>query len=114
MAEVFVRTLKCDHVRLNHTPDARAVTEQPPAWLTPYNQVRPHKTLGYRSPREYIMQTLEAPSGILGATSHFPHQRYELVGAGDYRSGTIERCAPGQCEGGTVEASVIGSGYRQT
>jgi putative transposase len=64
MAEAFVRTLKRDYVRVNPTPDARTVIEQLPAWLTHYNEVHPHKALGYRSPREYIMKTREAPSGI--------------------------------------------------
>ena len=64
MAEAFVRTLKRDYVRVNPTPDARTVIEQLPAWLTHYNEIHPHKALGYRSPREYIMQTGEAPSGI--------------------------------------------------
>jgi putative transposase len=63
MAEAFVRTLKRDYVRVNPTPDARTVMEQLPRWLTHYNEVRPHKALGYRSPREYIIHTREAPSG---------------------------------------------------
>ena len=57
MAEAFVRTLKRDYVRVNPRPDARTVIEQLPAWLTHYNEVHPHKALGYRSPREYITQT---------------------------------------------------------
>lgn len=64
MAEAFVRTLKRDYVRVNPTPDARTVIEQLPRWLTHYNEVHPHKALGYRSPREYITQTREASSGI--------------------------------------------------
>jgi putative transposase len=64
MAEAFVRTLKRDYVRVNPKPDARTVMEQLPAWLTHYNEVHPHKALGYRSPREYIAQTREASSGI--------------------------------------------------
>ena len=63
MAEAFGRTLKRDYVRVNPTPDARAVLEQLPRWLTRYNEVHPHKALGYRSLREYIIQTREAPSG---------------------------------------------------
>ena len=63
MAEAFVRTLKRDYVRVNPTPDARTVIEQLPRWLTYYNEVHPHKALGYRSPREYITQTREASSG---------------------------------------------------
>ena len=27
---------------------------QPPSWITHYNEVHPHKALGYRSPREFI------------------------------------------------------------
>jgi len=64
MAEIFARTLKRDYVRVNPTPDARTVIEQLPAWLTHYNEVHPHKALAYRSPREYIKQTREEPSGI--------------------------------------------------
>jgi len=63
MAEAFVRTLKRDYVRVNPTPDARSVIERLPRWLTHYNEVHPHKALGYRSPREYIIQTREASSG---------------------------------------------------
>lgn len=37
--------------------DARTVIEQLPAWLTNYNEIHPHKALGYRSPRAYITQT---------------------------------------------------------
>lgn len=60
MAEAFVRTLKRDYVRVNPTPDARTVIQQRPAWRTHYNEVHPHKALGYRSPREYINQTRKA------------------------------------------------------
>ena len=63
------RTLKRDYVRVNPTPDARTVIEQLPTWLTHYNEVHPHKTLGYRSPCEYIMQAREAPAGIQGVTT---------------------------------------------
>jgi putative transposase len=49
---------------VNSTPDARTVIEQLPNWLTHYTEIRPHKALGYRSPREYINQTREVPSGI--------------------------------------------------
>ncbi|WP_197420638.1 integrase core domain-containing protein [Sphingomonas sp. CCH5-D11] len=45
---------------MNSTPDARIVIEQLPTWLTHYNEVHPHKALGYRSPREYITQTRKA------------------------------------------------------
>lgn len=64
MAEAFVRTLKRDYVRVNPRPDARTVIEQLPGWLTHYNEVHPHRALGYRSPREFIAQTRETLSGL--------------------------------------------------
>lgn len=64
MAEAFVRTLKRDYVRVNPLPDARTVIDQLPRWIEHYNSVHPHRALGYRSPREYIAQTREAPSGL--------------------------------------------------
>ena len=50
MAEAFVRTLKRDYVRVSPRPDARTVIKQLPNWLAHYNEVHPHRTLGYRSP----------------------------------------------------------------
>jgi putative transposase len=35
-------------------PDAKTVMRQLPAWIAHYNEVHPHKALGYRSPREFI------------------------------------------------------------
>ncbi|WP_156455598.1 IS3 family transposase [Sphingomonas sp. CCH5-D11] len=64
MAEAFVRTLKRDYIRVSPRPDAKTVIEQLPGWLAHYNDVHPHRALGYRSPREYIAQTREAPSGL--------------------------------------------------
>lgn len=64
MAEAFVRTLKRDYVRVKPTPDAQTVIEQLPGWLEHYNEVHPHRALGYRSPREYIAQTHKAPLGL--------------------------------------------------
>lgn len=65
MAEAFVRTLKRDYVRVSPKPDARSVIEQLPGWIAHYNHVHPHRALGYRSPREYIIRsTQEAPSGL--------------------------------------------------
>lgn len=65
MAEAFVRTLKRDYVRVSPLPDAQAVLRQLPTWLRHYNEVHPHRSLGYRSPREFISQsTQEDLSGI--------------------------------------------------
>jgi putative transposase len=54
MAEAFVRTIKRDHVRVSPCPDANTVMQQLSIWITHYNEVHPHKALGYRSPREFI------------------------------------------------------------
>ena len=54
MAEAFVRTIKRDYVRVSPRPDAETVMRQLSSWMTHYNEVHPHKALGYRSPREFI------------------------------------------------------------
>jgi putative transposase len=54
MAEAFVRTIKRDYVRVSPIPNAETVLRLLPLWLTHYNEVHPHKALGYRSPREFI------------------------------------------------------------
>jgi hypothetical protein len=53
MAEAFVRTIRRDYVRVNPCPDAEAVMRQLSSWITHYNEVHPHKALGYRSPRGF-------------------------------------------------------------
>src|SRR5688572_10526602 len=57
MAEAFVRTLKRDYVRVSPVPDAASVLRQLPGWLAHYNDVHPHRALGYRSPREFIRRS---------------------------------------------------------
>ena len=54
MAEAFVRTIKRDYVRVNPCPDAETVMRHLSSWITHYNEVQPHKPLGYHSPRECI------------------------------------------------------------
>jgi putative transposase len=54
MAEAFVRTIKRDYVRVSPVPDAQTVLQFLPVWLAHYNEVHPHKALGYRSPREFM------------------------------------------------------------
>ena len=58
MAEAFVRTFKRDYVRTNALPDAETVMSKLPGWFAHYNEVHPHKALGYRSPAEFIRATL--------------------------------------------------------
>ena len=65
MAEAFVRTLKRDYVRVSVLTDAESVLRQLPLWLAHYNELHPHRALGYRSPREFIARsTQEALSGL--------------------------------------------------
>jgi len=64
MAEAFVRTLKRDYVRVSPIPDAESVLRQLPGWLAHYNEVHPHRSLGYRSPREFIRRS--NPEGLSG------------------------------------------------
>ena len=54
MAEAFVRTFKRDYVAVNPKPDATTVTRSLPKWFEHYNQLHPHRALGYLSPREFI------------------------------------------------------------
>jgi putative transposase len=53
MAEAFVKTFKRDYARVNARPDAAAVLNQLEGWFEHYNAIHPHKSLGYRSPREF-------------------------------------------------------------
>ena len=60
-----VRTLKRDYVRVSPIPDAQSVLCQLPLWLAHYNELHPHRALGYRSPREFINRlTQESLSGL--------------------------------------------------
>ena len=65
MAEAFVRTIKRDYVRVSPCPDAQTVMHQLSAWINHYNEVHPHKALGYRSPREFIA----ARGSVLGCSA---------------------------------------------
>lgn len=66
MAEAFVRTMKRDYARVNPMPSAEIVMRQLTVWFDDYNQLHPHKALGYRSPREFIAlsSTPEELSGL--------------------------------------------------
>jgi putative transposase len=59
MAEAFVRTFKRDYVHVSECADAQTVLRSLPAWFTHYNEVHPHRALGYRSPRQFIRATLK-------------------------------------------------------
>lgn len=63
MAEAFVRTFKRDYVRVNPTPDAETVMRALPKWFAHYNELHPHRALGYCSPREFIKSRLNQSAG---------------------------------------------------
>ncbi len=71
MAEAFVRTIKRDDARVSSCPDAQSVMVALPSWFAHYDQLHPHRALGYRSPREFIAQrqTKEAMSALFWATT---------------------------------------------
>ena len=54
MAEAFVRTIK-RYVGVSSLTDAATVLRHLPFWFEHYNTVHPHRALGYRSPREFIV-----------------------------------------------------------
>ena len=58
MAEAFVKTFKRDYVSVNPTPDAKTVIKSLHLWFEHYNELHPHKALGYRSPREFIAEKI--------------------------------------------------------
>ena len=69
MAEAFVRTFKRDYVAVNPTLDADTVIHSLSIWFAHYNELHPHRALGYRSPREFIAiksteKTVEPVSGL--------------------------------------------------
>ena len=58
MAEAFVKTFKRDYVSINPTPEAKTVIKSLHLWFEHYNELHPHKALGYRSPREFIAEQI--------------------------------------------------------
>ena len=50
IAEAFVRTFKRDYVEVNSEPDAATVIRSFPAWFEHYNDLHPHRALGYLTP----------------------------------------------------------------
>lgn len=62
MAEAFVRTIKRDYVRVSRLPDAETVMQLLPKWFAHYNELHPHRALGYRSPREFLADKATAAS----------------------------------------------------
>jgi putative transposase len=54
MAEAFVRTIKRDYADVSPATDARTFITQLPGWFEHCKAVHLHRSLGYRSPREFI------------------------------------------------------------
>ena len=73
MAEAFVKTIKRDYARVSAKPDAASVLRQLDTWFEHYNNVHPHKALGYRSPREFRKQILGAATEDAVGAERRPH-----------------------------------------
>ena len=79
MAEASVRTIKRDYVGVSSLTDAATVLRHLPFWFEHYNTVYPHRALGYRSPREFIIHA--QPLGwrtcpnLRGTTTSYPAVR---------------------------------------
>ena len=73
MAEAFVKTFKRDYARVNSRPDAATVLRQLEAWFKHYNSVHPHKSLGYRSPREFRGFVKNGATDLAVGASRRPH-----------------------------------------
>lgn len=54
LAEAFVKGFKRDYVYLARLSNAENVLRDLPAWVQDYNEHRPHRALGMRSPREFL------------------------------------------------------------
>jgi len=67
MAEAFVKTFKRDYARVCPRPDAVTV-------IAHYNSVHPHKSLGYRSPREFRALVKNGATDLAVSASRRPHQ----------------------------------------
>ncbi|CTQ75498.1 insertion element IS2 transposase InsD [Roseibium alexandrii] len=59
MSEAFVKTLKCDYIRVNPLPDAEHVLSLIGAWIEDYNENYPHSGLKWKSPHEFIKALTE-------------------------------------------------------
>ena len=65
MAEFFVKTFKRDYVFCHDRPDARSVLSQLEKWFRDYNEVAPHKSLGMRSPHQFIRERQQKMCPVL-------------------------------------------------
>ncbi|WOC16184.1 hypothetical protein MP213Fo_16570 [Pseudochrobactrum sp. MP213Fo] len=54
MVEALAKTFKRDYVSVNPNPDTKSVIKSLHLWFEHYNDLHPHKCLGYHSPREFI------------------------------------------------------------
>jgi Integrase core domain len=64
MAEAFVKTIKRDYARVAIRPDAASVLHRLDGWFEHYNNIHPHKALGYRSPREFRKERVTTENAV--------------------------------------------------
>lgn len=65
MAESFVKTFKRDYVLCHDHPNASSVLSQLEMYFRGYNEVAPHKSLGIRSPRQFIRERQQKMCPVL-------------------------------------------------
>ncbi len=83
MAEAFVKTIKRDYARVRPCPDAATVIDQLNSWFEHYNSVHPHKSLRYRSPREFrVVAKNGATEYAVGAPRRPHHSALSTDGVG--------------------------------
>jgi hypothetical protein len=73
MAEAFVKSIKRDYAHLAIRSDAASVLRQLDSWFEHYNNIHPHKALGYRSPREFRKQRVEMTTENAVDAGRRPH-----------------------------------------
>jgi len=83
MAEAFVKTFKRDYAGVRPLPDAATVLAQLGDWFEHYNTAHPHKSLGYRSPREFRALVKNGATGhTVGAPRRAHHSALSTGGLG--------------------------------
>ena len=53
ISEAFVKTLKCDYIKIANLPDAKPALRQINGWIEDYNEIHPHSALDMNSPRMF-------------------------------------------------------------
>lgn len=72
MAEAFVKTIKRDYASWKNISDAKTVMAGMGDWIEDYNEIAPHKGLGWLSPREFRRLGMTSPGEISSGAAPAP------------------------------------------